>query len=162
MQRTPVLFVDFDGVLHPFGEPAFDEDFRLVHNPRLFCWRSILENILLPHQSVRIIVSSDWRRLFDDENLVRLLGPHLGPRFIGVVESYRTARSEEIYAEALRRELQFWLALDDHPTVVMARRVGDKRFIACASDTGLSNSRVQHELAQKLAKMERDLALDAQ
>ena len=32
----PVLFLDFDGVLHQLGEPALDENFRLLYNPRLF------------------------------------------------------------------------------------------------------------------------------
>jgi hypothetical protein len=34
---------------------------------------------------IRIIVSSDWRRLFDDATLIRLLAP-LATRFVGVVE----------------------------------------------------------------------------
>jgi hypothetical protein len=84
--KPQLLFLDFDGVLHPVGERAFDENFRLIANPGLFVWRPILEQILVPFPSVRIVVSSDWRRLFDDENLIRLLGP-LGNRFAGVVET---------------------------------------------------------------------------
>ena len=68
-----VEFVDFDSVLRPLGEAAFDERFNLIKNANLFCWRSILEDLLEPHPSLMIIVSSDWRRLYDDEILVRLL-----------------------------------------------------------------------------------------
>jgi hypothetical protein len=56
------------------GEPAFDDNFRLPESTGLFAWRSILEQILVPFPSVKIMVSSDWRRLFDNVSLIRLLG----------------------------------------------------------------------------------------
>jgi hypothetical protein len=40
-----VVFLDFDGVLHPVGLPAVDEDFRLIENPALSVWRPILERV---------------------------------------------------------------------------------------------------------------------
>jgi hypothetical protein len=54
-----VVSLDFDGVLHPVGVPAVDEDFRLIENPGLFVWLPILERLLAPHPTVWIIVSSD-------------------------------------------------------------------------------------------------------
>lgn len=150
-----VLFLDFDGVLHALGEEALDFDGGLIANPRLFCWRPLLEHALAPHPHVRIIVSSDWRRLFDDENLSRLLGPALGPRVIGAVSTSQASRAEEILAEARRRGLSGWLALDDHPSVASARRAGDARFIACSPKTGLSDARVQRELHRKLSALAR-------
>jgi hypothetical protein len=51
---------------------------------------------------VGIIVSSDWRRLFDDATLIRLFG-RLAARFVGVVEGYGSSRSEEMLAEVKRR-----------------------------------------------------------
>ena len=148
-----LLFLDFDGVLHPVGEQALDENFRLIANPGLFVWRPILEQILVPFPSVRIVVSSDWRRLFDDENLVRLLGP-LGSRFAGVVETYGSSRAAEIRTEAGRRMTSNWLAIDDHPSVVEARK-SDGRFLACSPDTGLSDVGVQQDLGRKLSGLVR-------
>ena len=131
MRRTDraVVFLDLDGVLHPVGVPAVDEEFRLIDNPGLFVWRPILERLLAPYPMVGIIVSSDWRRLFDDATLVRLLGP-LAARFVGVVECHGSFRSEEILAEVKRRGLKRWVALDDHPSVIAAQ-ARDARFIAC-------------------------------
>ncbi|WP_459190559.1 HAD domain-containing protein [Ralstonia pseudosolanacearum] len=149
MLSEPTLFVDFDGVLHPFGELVFDEQFRYSGNPRLFCWAPILDQLLRPHPEVRVIVSSDWRRYFDDDNLIKLLGP-LGVRFIGVVQSYQASRAEEILIEVQRRALTAWLAIDDHPSVVHAC-AHEPRFIGCASDSGLSAVTVQNELRTKLA-----------
>jgi hypothetical protein len=147
--NPPLLFLDFDGVLHPVGERALDENFRLIANPGLFVWRPMLEQILEPFPAVRIVVSSDWRRLFDDENLVRLLGP-LGNRFAGVVETYGSSRAAEIRTEASRRKTSNWLAIDDHPSVVAAGK-SDGRFLACSPDTGLSDVGVQQVLRRKLA-----------
>ena len=93
-----VVFLDFDGVLHPVGVPAVDEKFRLIENPDLFVWRAIPGRLLAPYPMIGIIVSSDWRRLFDDATLVRLPGP-LAVRFAGVVDCYGSSRSEEILAE---------------------------------------------------------------
>lgn len=147
---APVLFLDFDGVLHRLGELALDEDFQLLPNPNLFQWRPILERLMEPWPDVRVIVSSDWRRLFDDENLVRLLGPQLGPRFIGVVEVNDESRANELYREVARRGLMQWVALDDHPTVVAASK-SERRFVACESNTGLSSLGVQEMLTRQLA-----------
>ncbi|MFJ1260616.1 HAD domain-containing protein [Cupriavidus sp. CuC1] len=148
------MFLDFDGVLHRFGEPALDEDFNLIENPNLFAWLPVLDRLLVHYPNVRIIVSSDWRRLCNDETLVRLLGP-LGVRFIGVVETWGGSRSEEILEEARRRCLTHWLAIDDHPSVEAASRE-DSRFVACASDSGVSAASVQAELQRKLAALTDD------
>lgn len=153
VEKGPVLFLDFDGVLHAVGEEALDENFRLIANPNLFCWRPILEQVLAPYPSVQILVSSDWRHLFDDESLASLLGAILGPRVFGAVDTFQNSRAEEILREAVRRHVDYWLAIDDHPSVAKAREAGDSRFIVCSPSTGLSNPKVQRELRRKLAEL---------
>ncbi|WP_043288212.1 HAD domain-containing protein [Paraburkholderia oxyphila] len=143
-----VLFLDFDGVLHPYDEPALDENFRLIQNPDLFKWRPVLEQLLEPFPDVRIVVSSDWRRLFGDAALIELLGP-LGERFAGVVEGYGPTRAVEILTEVQRRSIAHWLALDDHPSVVAAARE-NSRFIVCSGQTGVASIDVQQALRQAL------------
>ncbi|PTB30626.1 hypothetical protein C9I56_01660 [Paraburkholderia caribensis] len=126
----------------------------MVDDPGLFVWRPILERLLAPYPMIGIIVSSDWRRLFDDATLIRLLGP-LATRFVGVVESYGTSRSEEILAEVKRRGLNGWLALDDHPSVNVAQ-ARDPRFIACEPATGVSAVDVQRTLSERLTTLSVD------
>ncbi|AXF03342.1 hypothetical protein CUJ88_32875 [Paraburkholderia hospita] len=109
----------------------------------------MLEGLLGEYPAVRIIVSSDWRRLFDDATLIRLLGP-LGDRFLGVVESYGSCRSAEILAEVRRRRITHWLAVDDHPSVVAAQKE-EHRFISCNASTGLSEIAVQRKLNEMLS-----------
>lgn len=153
MSQPCVLFVDFDGVLHAADEPALDSAGRLLPNPHLFAWLPLLDAILAPYPDVAIIVSSDWRRLLDDANLVRVLGP-LGPRFAGVIETWGATRAAEILEDVRRRRLMHWLALDDHPSVAKASE-RDERFIACAPDKGLSAPTVQAVLRSRLAALPR-------
>ncbi|KGX39452.1 HAD domain-containing protein [Burkholderia pseudomallei] len=151
MTDVCTLFLDFDGVLHPVDAATFDNAGRLMADPRLFTWLPVLADIVAPHPEVRIVVSSDWRRLLDDDNLKRVLGS-LGPRFAGVVETWGASRAAEILEEVRRRRLSHWLALDDHPSVEKASR-HDARFIVCAPDSGLSAPAVQASLRARLAAM---------
>lgn len=149
--RDLVLFTDFDGVLHAADEPALDSAGRLLANERLFVWLPILVGILEPYPEVRIIVSSDWRCLLDDDNLRRVLGPP-GPRFAGIVETRGASRAGEILADVRRRRLTHWLAVDDHPSVLVASQ-RDTRFIPCAPDAGLSAPGVQAMLCKRLTEV---------
>lgn len=144
-----ILYLDFDGVVHALSEPALSHNFKLLDNPNLFKWIPILEQILEPYPEVRIVVSSDWRRLFDDNSLKRLLGPAIALRFAGIVEIAEKSRANEILTDAARRGLTQWLALDDHPSVVEASRT-DVRFIVCEPETGLSSRTVQATLKTRL------------
>lgn len=142
-----LLYLDYDGVLHPDGTPAIDEYGRLLNNPVLFCWLPVLVEILRPHPHVQIIVSSDWRRLFDDSALIRLLGP-MGARFAGVVENIASNRAIEIAQDAGCRGKKDWLALDDH-TSVKAAAQSDRRYIWCPPDAGVTDPHVQVALRSR-------------
>lgn len=144
------LFLDFDGVLHDADEDVPDSVEALRDNPRLFQWLPHLTDLLAPHPGVKIIVSSNWRRWFDDAGLIQLLGP-LGSRFDGVVATLGHTRVEEIWMEVHKRRLQHWLVLDDHPSIHEAAK-GNKRFIACPPDQGLASPQVQQELRDRLTE----------
>ncbi|WP_170291464.1 HAD domain-containing protein [Dechloromonas hortensis] len=147
---SKVLYLDFDGVLHPDGTEAIDDRGRLIANPALFSWLPVLVELLKPFPEVRIIVSSDWRRLFDDAALIRLLGP-LGNRFAGVVERIAPPRAQEILHDAQTRGLSDWIALDDHRSVHQAARM-DPRFIACEPVLGVTSDQVQLAVRMWLAR----------
>lgn len=66
-------------------------------------------------------------------------------------KSIQRSRAAEILAEAAQRELCRWLAIDDHPSVLKARRDGDGRFISCSPQTGINDVSAQKELKRKLA-----------
>lgn len=116
---TAILFLDFDGVLHP--EPC--------HDAPLFSQMALLERALaeLPHW--RVVVSSSWRhgRTLDD---LRALFPlTLQPRVIGLTPLFKDIADDVPQAlKRFPREAEClrwlrdhaapgtpWLALDDCP-----------------------------------------------
>jgi hypothetical protein len=68
-----VIFLDFDGVVHPQEDPDAAGRMR---------WIPILVHLLAPAPDVSIIVHSTWRYQYTDGELKELLG-ELGNRFIG-------------------------------------------------------------------------------
>jgi len=105
VRPAPVLFLDFDGVLHP----------NLATPEQRFVRLPLLANAL-GDSEVQIIVSSSWRfewslarlkALFPESIRTRLVGT-TGPAHIG-----RHARWNEINACCTERRLTNWRALDD-------------------------------------------------
>ncbi|MBG6082434.1 HAD domain-containing protein [Rubrivivax gelatinosus] len=132
-----VIFLDFDGVLHPESvTPSSSNRFEYAAD---------LEHMLTPWPDVRIVVHSSWRVDHSVEQLRALLGV-LGPRVIDVTP--RLQREDSILAavEQLRRggrQLD-WCVLDDAPEEFS--KVDQARLIVCDPETGVSAQRVQAEL----------------
>lgn len=80
-QVTRVLFVDFDGCLHPLSTGVASSESPL-HTPH-FGWLPALAELLHGHEDVAIVVHSTWRYMYDVEELRGLLGS-LGTRVVGV------------------------------------------------------------------------------
>ena len=98
-----ILFLDFDGVLHPFPMGPSDKALSAVAP----LWK-ILENI--PDMSV--VITSTWREKYSFSELVELLAAHGGERFtkrfLGVTPILESAID---YVPGIRqREIESWLA----------------------------------------------------
>jgi len=108
-----ILFLDFDGVLHPF--PMGPTDSHLSATSAL--WK-ILDRI--PEASV--VITSTWRERYSFQELVELLIAHGGERFasrfIGVTPIMESATD---YVPGMRqREIESWLA---------ANEAGQQRYV---------------------------------
>jgi hypothetical protein len=120
-----VLYLDFDGVLHP-------EDVRrragrgpYIASPSghvLFEHAPLLADVLRPYPDIRIVLSTSWVRWYRSVHRVaRKLPPELKARVVGATyhqdmdeESFRQApRGMQVSADVLRRQPAGWLALDD-------------------------------------------------
>src|SRR5438128_5315956 len=75
-----ILFLDFDGVLHRFGDRIADYCRFL---PRL-------EAVLRDYPDVKIVVSSDWRKHHTLEELKGFFSADIGKRVIGVTPSLQS------------------------------------------------------------------------
>lgn len=116
-----LLFVDFDGVLHPCdsgdvrdvgGKMEFVS--ARVDAP-LFCRLPLLIDALRDHPDVQIVISSSWRYLYERHELTAFIGD-LADRYLAETPRLRGhQRHDEIeYFMQLRhfRDVP-WLALDD-------------------------------------------------
>lgn len=132
-----ILFLDFDGVLHPCGDP-----YRPSPAASLFSRLPRLQSLLREYPGVRIVISSSWRTDGLDA-LKRNFDADISERVVGVTPL--TPRDQHGYMEAVReREIlawldanggrdQAWVALDDadfqFPT-------WSTRLVVCDSDVG--------------------------
>ena len=113
-----ILFLDFDGVLHP--EPCHD-------GAQLFCRLPLLESLLREFPEVVIVVSSTWRGTRTVEALRALFSDDIGRRVIGATPSWRDLPElVEMIGYQRQAEIEGWLrqagipwekwvALDDKP-----------------------------------------------
>lgn len=144
-----LLFLDFDGVLHGYGEPAF------LHTPKF-------ENLLLEFPEVEVVFSTSWRLLFSLDQLRLRFAEPLRQRFIGVLPDLsrpdpdephyvRDLRHYEIQAFYARRPNlsgRAWLALEDE------RRhfpIDCPNVVWCDPGLGLETPGVLKELYERLS-----------
>lgn len=97
-----ILFLDFDGVLHPFPMGASDCHFSAT--PPLW---DVLDKL----PEISVVVTSTWRERYSFAELVGLLKSHGGERFVsrfvGVTPILESASD---YVPGIRqREIESWL-----------------------------------------------------
>lgn len=100
-----LLFVDFDGVLHPANAETQAER---------FCWLPLLEELLATHKDVAVVVHSTWRYEYRDEELRALLGK-VGELFAGGAPRGPREQAIESVLQANKGRVNSYLVLDDAP-----------------------------------------------
>ena len=128
-----ILFLDFDGVLHPANAPVgADTD---------FCCLPLLEDWLRQHTQVNVVISSSWRELMPLEKLRQFFSQDIRHRVVDACPKlpsdmdYEFVRHAEILAWLDASQYQGpWLALDD---AVHLFPPDCQELIACPKDTGL-------------------------
>lgn len=104
-----LLFLDFDGVLHPH------EHYRQAY----FSCLPRLEGLLHAYPGVKIVVTSSWRESFDLHELRRLFSAGIAPRVVGMTQCIDDSKPFRRYREIQQFLAQHallhapWLALDD-------------------------------------------------
>lgn len=134
-----ILFLDFDGVLHP--DPCYDAGQLFVHAPKLAA-------TLEPFAQLRVVLSTSWRSSKELALLLEPLPASLGQRVVGVtpnVSSFSPPPKLRPYrrqAECTRwLELnggvdQDWLAIDDRPAWFVPHC---EQLIVCHSQRGFND-----------------------
>lgn len=118
--RAPLLYLDFDGVLH-------HEDVRVYRGRGIVCSGGplfehlpVLVELLAGHPGVRIVLSTSWVRMRSYSFARRQLGPLVG-RVVGATfhshmrkdEFVQLSRGMQVWADVVQRGAQHWVAIDD-------------------------------------------------
>jgi HAD domain in Swiss Army Knife RNA repair proteins len=152
-----ILFLDFDGVLHP--DPCYDQRRLFEHVP-------LLAAVLARFPQARIVLSTSWRTEKSLDELRALLGA-LAPRVLGTTPHFSSFRPPArlqpfprhaecmhwlVAAGAAERE---WVALDDRASLFAP---DCDRLIECDSTRGLDEASAGR-LCFALARAQRASAL---
>ncbi len=146
-----IIFLDFDGVLHP--EPC-KLDGEFCHLPRF-------EAIVRDFPDVRLVISSAWRHDQDLEALKCYFSPDIAERIIDVTPSWKQLDGDppsfERQAEVeawLRKHAAPWdafLVLDDRPWLFSPFYLP---LVKCVRATGLDD-KTEQQLRERLAQLSR-------
>ena len=150
--QSRVVFLDFDGVLHPpktiaGAQPPLSPAQIKAGWPDTLQHLPVLQEMLTAHSEIAIVVSSSWRLYLDDSELKELLQP-IAPWFAG---SVRKGRRDEAITEWLgQHDIDNYVILDD---VVKFFPGTWPNLIVCNSKLGLSDplvqARLQHWITHK-------------
>lgn len=121
-----ILFLDFDGVLHPDQVFITPKGPQLQGPGELFMWAPALEEALNAHPDVKIVLSTSWVRQIGFSKAKKRLPPSLRARVVGSTwhssmskvwadEIWwdHTSRYGQILQYVVRARLTDWVALDD-------------------------------------------------
>lgn len=152
-----VVFLDYDGVLHPLGLQLVES--ATTEKPRarpvavdFFCWVPLLAELLANHPDVRLASHTSWRENHTDEALGAYLG-ELTPRYIGkTIDGDKLASIDHMLAA--HPEITNYRILDDVPMTEPCddpdEAYSREEFILCDWQTGISAPDVQQQLQRWL------------
>ena len=128
-----LIFLDFDGVLHPFP----------CEEHQLFCQLPVVEKFFNQpeYAAIEIVISSTWRERYSLAQLKAFFSPNFASRIMGVTpvlkSHLRGEREREIlmWLQVNGRQDETWLALDDLKEFFAYHL--DKVFL-CDGSTGLT------------------------
>jgi hypothetical protein len=158
-----VLYLDFDGVLHPedvWRRPGYGPYVATPPGHVVFEHAALLAHCLDPYPELRIVLSTSWVRVFRSvRKVARRLPPELRRRVVGATFHGRmdpvwfrsVPRGMQVWGDVCRRRPEAWLALDDDdagwPAVCRAHLVHTDPVL------GISAPAVLAELQARLAAM---------
>lgn len=165
MEKKLVLFLDFDGVLHPDATYLVRGRPILRADGHLFMWADRLVALLAAYPDVEIVLSTSWARDLGFSRARGYLPFELQCRVVGATwhssmsrnadgfkksETWwdNVSRYEQIKRWADRADVMRWVAIDDQPTGWMA--YDTDRLIHTDSRLGLSEAKILDELASTL------------
>lgn len=106
-----IVFLDFDGVLHP----------EVCPTAQLFSCLPLFEGVLLSHADVEVVISSSWRLHHPLTELRNRFSLEIADRIVDGTPVYRQDPGGAAVAHVRERECRAWLDLHrpTHPWVAI-------------------------------------------
>jgi hypothetical protein len=140
-----LLFLDFDGVMHPAGCDA----------SRHFCQRDLFEAVMREYPDVRIVITSTWRHAYPMGEIKRFFSPDIAERIVGKTPTHEDEGDEHVRYLEIRKLLENpkvagaqWIALDDSDFEFPE---GCANLLLCHSDRGF-DAEASRELRARLRR----------
>lgn len=145
-----VIFLDFDGVLHPpsairGARPPLLPAEILAGWPETFQHLHILRLMLKDQDSISVVVSSSWRMFLTDSQLGELLFP-IADWYCGSTGNSHLPRDVAIKAWLTANKVEKFVVLDDQLGFFPNATTEWPTLILCNPTLGLSEKRVQSQL----------------
>ncbi len=149
---NPILFADFDGVMHPVGGDVAPLEYA-----------PLLITALEPYPSVRIVLSTSWVAAFGFDDTRAMLPLELQRRVIGATYHSHMKRNmhpkwwvsatryQQIAHYVQRHAVARWLAIDDDDEGWPAEH--RDQLVRTSAYAGLASAVTQAELADKLRSL---------
>lgn len=144
-----IIFLDFDGVMHPVGSCVWDADQQKMHAQDAFRWWPHLERALESSpEVVYLVVHSTWRLMWEtDDELLAMLPLSMRPYVLGCTDRQYAGRERSIEMYVEKHGITNFVVLDDEPK---AFAKDFARLISCDGAQGLSQMSVVQALTDKL------------
>jgi hypothetical protein len=115
-----VLYLDFDGVLHPGGaQRSRSGCIELIGEGSPLMFAAHLEELLVDHPQVKIVLTTSWVRALGLKGAKQKLPPGLRERVVGSVyqhakrTTYVNQRFGLIIQHVAKHGIKRWVALED-------------------------------------------------
>ncbi|MGA4475755.1 HAD domain-containing protein [Ectopseudomonas chengduensis] len=161
---SQVVFLDFDGVLHPDSVFLIGKEPKLRGNGQLFMWAPLLTEILMEFPHVKIVLSTSWVRHLGFHRTRNQLPPVIQNRIIGSTWHSEMARGwadqdwwdkstrhDQICRYVARAHLPNWLAIDDDPAGWPHDALN--QLILCDGSLGLGDVNTAAQLKARLNEL---------
>lgn len=131
-----ILFLDYDGVLHPDAAYLVNGRPVLRADGSLFMWAQVLQEALEPYPEVKIVLSTSWVRVLKNFTRARgFLPPGLQSRVIGATWHSAMARHHE---GAHRIDASWFTELSRYAQIALylsRAGIGTERWLAIDDDS---------------------------
>jgi hypothetical protein len=142
----PIVFLDFDGVLHPANYLNFNtiNGELVLANDARFCWAEDLWKLIRKF-NCHLVIHSSWRNSYTLDQLRDQLPTELGKRVVAVTAGDNRHQSILGYVE--KSGVESYIILDDAADEFPSECL---ELLLCKDNMGISSPEIQNKLTQFL------------